>query len=434
MMASRQGQKNKKKMIIKPFKKKPKLPDHFEEQTWSRLHQAIVAIQEKQQNFVLSFEELYQSVEDMCTWKMSEQLYIKLEKACDDHLGKLWSELVQKFESLGNGEMLLESYNECWKDHCEQILMIRSIFLYLDRTYVLQQNSSTKRSIWEMGLYLFRTHFFADTSTSSTPQQKNSIQDYFRQAMFTLIQQERAGENINRNLMYNLLRMLTALNLYHDFFELPFLQMSETFYLSEGTQLMEQMRIPEYLAHINKRLTEELERVVHYLDTSTRKSIIAVVEETLIQPHVSSILDKGFTLIVDGNRIEDLRRLYRLLRRVNALDQLKQVFNQYIRQVGSRFVQDIANESQLVDNLLKLKNTINQIWQVCFEKNVIFAHTIKDAMEYAVNVRQNRPAELLAKYVDSKLRSGNKSGNEMEMEQLLDQIMILFRYLQVSMM
>jgi cullin-4 len=43
-----------------------------------------------------------------------------------------------------------------WKDHCSQMLTIRSIFLYLDRTYVI--TSSSARSLFDMGLELFRTH------------------------------------------------------------------------------------------------------------------------------------------------------------------------------------------------------------------------------------------------------------------------------------
>lgn len=34
--------------------------------------------------------------------------------------------------------------------------MIRSIFLYLDRTYVIQ--TSGIKSLWDMGLQLFRVH------------------------------------------------------------------------------------------------------------------------------------------------------------------------------------------------------------------------------------------------------------------------------------
>lgn len=44
----------------------------------------------------------------------------------------------------------------CWKDHCDQMLIIRSIFLYLDRTYVI--STSGVRSLFEMGLQLFGSH------------------------------------------------------------------------------------------------------------------------------------------------------------------------------------------------------------------------------------------------------------------------------------
>lgn len=36
--------------------------------------------------------------------------------------------------------------DDCWLSHCQQMIMIRSIFLYLDRTYVLQ--NPTVHSIW----------------------------------------------------------------------------------------------------------------------------------------------------------------------------------------------------------------------------------------------------------------------------------------------
>lgn len=60
----------KKKLTIKPFKVTPKLPDAFEEETWKKLEAAINAVHQKQTTS-LSREELYRSVEDMCTWKMA---------------------------------------------------------------------------------------------------------------------------------------------------------------------------------------------------------------------------------------------------------------------------------------------------------------------------------------------------------------------------
>lgn len=42
--------------------------------------------------------------------------------------------------------IFLKKMNDCWQSHCRQMIMIRSIFLYLDRTYVLQ--NPTIHSIW----------------------------------------------------------------------------------------------------------------------------------------------------------------------------------------------------------------------------------------------------------------------------------------------
>ncbi len=67
-----EGRNPKKKMIIKPFKLQPKLPENFEEKTWRNLKEAIVAVQSNQ-GISFSREELYRSVEDMCTWKMSDR-------------------------------------------------------------------------------------------------------------------------------------------------------------------------------------------------------------------------------------------------------------------------------------------------------------------------------------------------------------------------
>lgn len=45
---------------------------------------------------------------------------------------------------------------------------------------------------------------------------------------------------------------------------------------------------------------------------------------------------------------------------------------------------------------------------------------------------QNRPAELIAKFLDEKLRAGNKGTSEEELEGTLDKVLVLFRFIQVT--
>ena len=43
-----------------------------------------------------------------------------------------------------------------WSDHTQAMLTLRSIFLYLDRTYVVP--CAGPRSLFDLGLQLLRTH------------------------------------------------------------------------------------------------------------------------------------------------------------------------------------------------------------------------------------------------------------------------------------
>ena len=53
--------------------------------------------------------------------------------------------------------------------------------------------------------------------------------------------------------------------------------------------------------------------------------------------------------------------------------------------------------------------------------------TPQKAFEEFINKRPNKPAELIAKFIDGKLRSGNREQNDEELENLLDRVMVLFR-------
>ena len=85
-------------------------------------------------------------------------------QVCDAHIA---SQLQQLASSQTSGSVLfLEQMNDAWQDHCSQMLTIRSIFLYLDRTYVI--SDSTVRSIFDMGLQLFRLHLATHPEVRTT--------------------------------------------------------------------------------------------------------------------------------------------------------------------------------------------------------------------------------------------------------------------------
>ncbi|KAF5825773.1 Cullin, partial [Dunaliella salina] len=53
----------------------------------------------------------------------------------------------------------------------------------------------------------------------------------------------------------------------------------------------------------------------------------------------------------------------------------------------------------------------------------------QESFENFINQRQNKPAELIAKFIDAKLRAGNKGQTEEELDAQLDKALLLFRYI-----
>lgn len=118
------------KLVIKPFKVQPKLPENFFAETWAKLQSAIQAVYLKSAS-AISKEELYRAVEDLCVQKYAAQVHDKLTNEI-----KLFSankvKMLRESTSL-EASTFLQQVETIWTDHCEQLSTIRNIFLYLDR-------------------------------------------------------------------------------------------------------------------------------------------------------------------------------------------------------------------------------------------------------------------------------------------------------------
>ncbi|XP_065344012.1 cullin-4A-like [Cloeon dipterum] len=403
-----------KKLVILNFKETPKLPLDYQEVTWAKLEEAVIAIQTSK-SIKYSQEELFQGVENMCNHKMAQFLYTKLRELTQKHVeANIKPFLAESIDRL----IFLKRMNECWLAHCRQMIQIRSIFLYLDRTYVLQ--TPTLASIWDMGLEMFRFYIITNPM----------VQTRTVEGLLMLIEKERQGDTVDRTLLKSLLRMLSDLQIYQEAFEAKFLTATERLYASEGQQLMQDLDVPEYLAHVNKRLNEENERLLHYLDQCTKWALIHTVEKQLLTEHLTSILQKGLDILLEENRIKDLTLLYNLFSRVkNGPTELCNNFNSFIKKKGRTIVIDPEKDKTMVQELLDFKDKMDNIVSTCYQKKERFHFSLKEAFEYFINQRVNKPAELIAKFVDSKLRAGNKEATEEELERLLDKIMVLFRFI-----
>ena len=456
-----------KKLVIKPLRLKPKLPDNFESSNWDRLEDAVRAVQ-CARPVSCSLEELYNAVENLCVHNLAAKVYPQLQELCDQHAQTMINSLAS-WSSL-DAIAFLDHVGRTWEQYCSQLLLIRQIFLYLDRTYTL--TSSSTRSLFDMGLQLFRAHLGRHPD----------VERKLVEGLLAMVDAERNGEAVERGLLKDLLRMMSSLGMYAEAFQWPFLTRAERYFNAEGDRLIQvsvrnyslpacqqnmnlnslrsflmtvflkfffpffqDLEIAAYLQHCERRLSEEYARCDSYLEASSRAPLIAAVEQGLIEIHVGQLVGSGFDSLLAQDRFLDLKRLYGLCARVGALRALCAAFKGHVQRIGAATVLDEAKDGEMITSLLKLKLRMDTALESAFSANASFANALKEGFEGFINQRANRPAELLAKYMDAVLRGGSKSaaaagsavgsaaaggvGGE-ELDASVDAALVLFRCIQ----
>lgn len=421
------------KMVIKPFKSQPKLPSDFEEQTWTRLQSAVVAVM-RETAASQSKEELYRAVEDMCMHKLSANLYNNLYRECETHINEHVDSLISQAKCT-DSSLFLSAFDKVWQDHCQHMNTIRNIFLYLDRTYCgnlgrpaadpgpasSSSSPSSSSAIWDFGLTLFNNR---------VQQRSSEIESKLIVGLLAAVESDRRGMSIDHDVVKRLLRMLISLRQYHCKFQVPFLRDTERFFQAEGQVMIERSDPSEFLIHVESRLSEALEMVKHYLDPSTKAPLQQAIEAKLLLPHVNLLTERGLgpLLAQIPHRTADLRRMSQLLERVNASELLKQGWATHMRAVGESLVSDPARDKTLIEDLLELLDRMELAWRSSFGGSESYRIVLKSSFEYIINLRQSRPAELLARFVDRKMK-GEKGLLDTETEAVLEKAMSIFRFL-----
>eukprot|EP01080_Neovahlkampfia_damariscottae_P011659 gene11659-4896_t len=405
----------KKKLTISGLKVKPKIPETFEEDSWNKLKQSINAIFKKE-TVSFSQEELYKSVQDLCIHQKSQSLFEKLKFECEKSTKKI-------LEPLRNHTTTQVEYLnvivKVWEEFCSEMRMIRSIFLYLDRTFVITSSSSV-RSIWDMGLELFKLNVIANTEVLSK----------IEKGILELVRLERNGDSIDKLNLKKTVQMFLSLGIYENL-EKKIITSTCEYYTNEGKNLVQSLNLTEYLIHVEKRIKQEIERSDTYFNSQTRKKIISTLEEKEIQIYSSLLVEKGFRSLLSSHRLDDLSRMYQLFERVSCLDEIKENFSKFIEDNGLNLVQDKERDATLVQDLLNFKNKSDEILVKCFKNNEKFNFDYKMSFEKFVNSESHKVAQFIAKFIDGKLKT-TKGITDEEIENYMNDSLTVFKFLEAK--
>ncbi|KAJ2787111.1 hypothetical protein GGI15_000987 [Coemansia interrupta] len=425
-----------KKLVVKGLRPVPALPATYKENTLSRLQSAVRAIQTSQPTSQ-GLEELYRDCESLCLHKFGSEIYEMLQAELESYTRRQLSEINSQAADSTTNQTVLGQAQRFWTGYIQQLDLIRCVFLYLDRTYVLQ--TANVLSLWAMGLNTVK-RYLVETDMKSR----------LIRLVIGEITKERDSKVVDRVTISALVNMFIELGLYVPFFMPGFIESTREYYQRESRRMVRglvpviapdhmqideplsgAMDVPRYLLHVSSRLEQESERIDSYLYADSKTVLLATVRMEMVEKHADLLLSSSFDAMADADMLADLSRLYTLLAAVNRLDSLKKVWASYIKKTGLRLVQAPDLDVNLVTRLLTLKQRLDDILRESFQNNTMLVNALREAFGEFINTRRNKPAQLLAKFIDQRMRTSSKSAStEDEMDELLDRVLVLFRFIQ----
>lgn len=322
------------------------------------------------------------------------------------------------------GELYLAQLREVSDRFLENLQHVRNILLPLDRFVFsrFQVKALTVSSLLDLGVKLYADRvMFRDQHVTRVVS-----------GVLGLVEARRRSHAVDGELLSRLIMQLQILGVFESKFEEAFNAQSEIFYREDGNVAAQQLKPEQLLHHCKSRMDEEDCWAAQVLPPASRRKLSVIMERAMVLEHSDTLIHQGLrALLREGtNRLDEVRLLHRMVRSVGRVDDLKKAWSGYIREAGAAIVGS-DEKASMVEHLLSLKSDMDRVLRECFGSSEAFVMELREAFGRVVNPEaSSRPAEMIARYLDAKLRVGAKPQlTEDELGALMDRVIVLFRFI-----
>ncbi|RZC80851.1 hypothetical protein C5167_043421 [Papaver somniferum] len=384
---------------------------------------------------------LYTTIYNMCTQKpphdYSQQLYEKYKESFEEYINStVLPSLREKHD-----EFMLRELVKRWANHKVMVRWLSRFFHYLDRYFIARRSLP---ALNEVGLTCFRDLVYRE------------INGKVRDAVISLIDQEREGEQIDRALLKNVLDIFVEIGMgsmdsYENDFESAMLKDTAAYYSRKASNWILEDSCPDYMLKAEECLRREKDRVAHYLHSSSEQKLLEKVQHELLSVYASQLLEKehsGCHALLRDDKVDDLTRMFRLFSRIPRLEPVSNIFKQHVTAEGTALVkqaEDAASskkaekrdvvglqEQIFVRKVIELHDKYMTYVGSCFSGHSLFHKALKEAFEVFCNkgVAGSSSAELLATFCDNILKKGGSEKlSDEAIEETLEKVVKLLAYI-----
>lgn len=426
--------------------------DDYYARARAELEDALTAIFEDRPT-AQPLERLYRGVEDLCrkgpeeSRALGERVRARLEGwvVSEGMLGQLIAEANAGVRS-GEEQGFLTRVMDKWKRWNVKVVLIRRVFSYLDRSYLLvargqgkeAQGQQQLQGINDMGIGLFRRVVFGSRK-GDTPAAVGEVMLRGLCKMIEIFRWEDEGDYL---LVRETIGLLKLFQVYNKFFEGRFLRESHEFceqyakkwaysepkYLREdheqfkhqGEDWSQAIGLSEYASKVEGLLMYEGERCSLFnIDSTTKNLFLLDAYKVLIEQYADLLTTSGSVIrLLEVNDVKSIWSLWHLLTFRGLETRLKAPWEEYIRKTGAAIIADTARGDEMVIRLLELRRACDKMIRDAFEKADVFVYALRESFGHFINDKKNTAAwgtntskvgELIAKYIDMLLRGGLKT-------------------------
>ncbi|XP_059648664.1 cullin-1-like isoform X2 [Cornus florida] len=385
---------------------------------------------------------LYSTIYTMCTQKpphdYAQQLYDKYKESFEEYItSTVLPSLREKHD-----EFMLRELVQRWSNHKIMVRWLSQFFRYLDCYFIARRSLPTLN---EVGLTCFRDLVYLE------------LNGKVRDAVISLIDHEREGEQIDRALLKNVLDIFVEIGMgqmdyYENDFEAALLEDTAAYYSRKASNWILEDSCTDYILKAEECLRREKDRVSHYLHSSSELKLLEKVQHELLSVYATQVLEKahsGCHALLRDDKVDDLSRMYRLFSKLpRGLEPVSSTFKQHVTAEGTTLVkqaEDAASnkkadkkdvvglqEQVFVRKVIELHDKYLTYVNDCFMNHTLFHKALKEAFEVFCNkgVAGSSSSELLATFCDNILKKGGSEKlSDEAIEETLEKVVKLLAYI-----